>query len=321
VEQKFYAPNYHRIRGNEYQKYIPDLNLMILFKANNDFHKSKSMGLVFHLFLSIFISSISSSFLLFLVGKNLLLEPHIDLAKNKQLLLEKTEELQKSNEELDSFAHTVSHDLKEPIRGMSFYASAVLKAEKNKLSDDSTEMMEDIIKLGAKAATMLSSILNYSKLGRVDLAYQATDIQKAVDDVVFSLEVFMKEHNAQVLIPESLPSVQCDSVRVGEVFRNLITNGIKYNNKTEKFVEIGFKKEPNGLINFYVKDNGDGIAEEYFSIIFEMFQRINNDDKGTGVGLALVKKIIDRHGGMINIESIVGEGTTFIFNFGESSIH
>lgn len=312
----FYEENYQKIKGNEFQKYIPDLNLVVYYKVGNKFFRSTTQKLIIDLFLSILISAIISTGILFLLGKNMLLEPHIELAKNKLLLLKRTKDLEQSNEELDRFAYIISHDLKEPLRGMAIYAGMVLKSNKEKLNNESIEKLENIIELSKKSATMLNSILDCSRVGKVELAYQDTNIQDLVNEVIFTLEAFLKENNAKVIINNILPTLKCDSVRTGEVFKNLITNGIKYNDKAEKIIEIGSKVK-DGLRYFYVKDNGIGIEKKHFSTIFEIFKRINQDDKGTGVGLSLVKKIIERHNGQIEIESTVGEGTTFTFHLGQ----
>lgn len=320
AEKKVCAENYNKFEGIEYQKYIGDLDLIIFFKVNNDFQKSKAKALLIDLLLSIFASTILSTIVLFLLGKNMIVMPYIKLAENRQLLSKKTKELEQSNQELDRFAYIISHDLKEPIRGMTVYAELVSKQNQNTLDQKSQEKLNTISKLGQKAALMLSQILEYSRSGRVADAYQETNLDNVIEDVIFSLQIFLNEHNAKVVIPQQLPSIICDRVRVGEVFKNFITNGVKYNNKEEKNIEIGYKRdEENHLITFYVQDNGDGIEEKYFESIFEIFSRINNDDKGTGVGLSLVSKIIKNHNGEIKVESTLGKGTRFSFHFGEQS--
>lgn len=255
--------------------------------------------------------------LIFFVG--LLLKYTKDSIDRAELIesevAQRTEALRRSNEELDRYGYIVSHDLKEPIRGIAIYLGMLMKKNKEKLDESSIELIETAIQLCTKSSDMLKSIHEYSRLGNVELAYKDTDLQKVLDDVLFSLDTFVKEHNAKVVVPRKLPVVNCDSVRIGEVFRNFITNGIKYNHQKEKVVEIGYEAKDKGSIWFYVKDNGDGIDEQHYKSIFEIFKRLGKaDDGGTGVGLTLVQKIIERHGGRIKVESEIGKGTSFWFS-------
>jgi light-regulated signal transduction histidine kinase (bacteriophytochrome) len=140
------------------------------------------------------------------------------------------------------------------------------------------------------------------------------------------MDVFLSEHHAKVIIHKQLPTIVCDKVKVTEVFRNLITNAVKYNDKPEKVVEIGFLdkiESPHGLEKdvFFIKDNGVGIEKEFSDAIFRIFKRLKNpavkDEEGTGAGLTFVKKIIERHKGHIWIESVPGTGSVFYFTLHE----
>lgn len=232
----------------------------------------------------------------------------------------KTADLQNSNEELDRFAYIISHDLKEPIRGISQYSELLAKKIQGLEDESSKKLLQTIKELCKKSYDLLNSVYLYSKLDKVDLAYKVTNINETVKDVIASLSTYIEEHGASVIIPQELPEIYCDSIRVGEVFRNLITNAIKYNSKEHKFVEIGFNKGKNDIIEFYVKDNGDGIKQDYFTQIFELFKRLDPETKGSGVGLSLVKKIIEKHKGSIRVESKPDEGSYFYFNFGRDSV-
>jgi light-regulated signal transduction histidine kinase (bacteriophytochrome) len=131
-----------------------------------------------------------------------------------------------------------------------------------------------------------------------------------------SLQITLREEAVEVRAPRPLPTVRCDQVRVREVFHNLVTNAIKYNDKPHKWVEIGWQDGGDGPPVFYVRDNGIGMQQRHHDAIFRMFKRLHGRDKyggGTGVGLTIVKKIVERHGGRIRVESSVGEGTTFYF--------
>ncbi len=171
---------------------------------------------------------------------------------------------------------------------------------------------------------LVNDLLYFSRLGRQELAIQPTDLNEVIHDIESTLDVFLTERKARILVLETLPTVTCDKTRVTELFRNLITNAVKYNDKPEKIVEIGFlptRASPQGITYrnvFYVKDDGRGIAPEFHTEVFRIFKRLQSGtgaaEEGTGVGLTFVKKIVvERHGGIIWLESEPGMGTTFYF--------
>jgi light-regulated signal transduction histidine kinase (bacteriophytochrome) len=169
------------------------------------------------------------------------------------------------------------------------------------------------------------------RLGRVELAMQKTNLNELVKNVIDILSISLKETKVDIRIPRPLPFVRCDRVQVNEVFTNLISNGIKYNDKANKWVEIGFLDSADQLENkntqsnedklsqgivFYVRDNGIGIREKHLDTIFRIFKRLHAPHKyggGTGAGLTIAKKIVERHKGEIWVESKYGEGSTFYF--------
>ncbi|WP_443750857.1 sensor histidine kinase [Asticcacaulis solisilvae] len=164
--------------------------------------------------------------------------------------------------------------------------------------------------------SLVDDLLYFSRLSRQDLAVQGADLNRIVRDIELMMEVTLRERNAVIAIPEALPTIICDVPRVTELFRNLITNAVKYNDKPEKRIEVGVAGQEDGAPVFYVRDNGIGIEPRFFSDVFRIFKRLNEEDdavKGTGVGLTFVKKIVERHGGRIWLESEPGAGTTFFF--------
>jgi signal transduction histidine kinase len=170
---------------------------------------------------------------------------------------------------------------------------------------------------------LINDLMYFSRLGRADLAVQRTDPNALLIDIQQMMETVLSERHARIVVPRLLPEIVCDKTRVTEVFRNLITNAVKYNDKTEKLVEVGFLESVNtkdGLQRgvFYVKDNGSGIDPEFHQEIFRIFKRLQSasdgPETGTGVGLTFVKKIVERHGGRIWLESEPGNGTVFYFN-------
>jgi two-component system, chemotaxis family, sensor kinase Cph1 len=240
-------------------------------------------------------------------------------------------ELQRSNQELDAFAYIASHDLKEPLRGIHNYSSFLLEDYAHTLEDEGISKLETLIRLTQRMEDLIDSLLHFSRIGRVELAKQQIDLNEQVKTVIEMLGISRQETSVDICIPQSLPSILCDRAQVNELFVNLISNAIKYNDKTEKWVEVGFLdaanipepcpvevKENNlqSAIVFYVQDNGIGIREKHLDVIFRIFKRLHGPSQyggGTGAGLTIAKKIVERHGGIIWVKSIYGEGTTFYF--------
>ncbi|HEU5046636.1 MAG TPA: PAS domain S-box protein [Rickettsiales bacterium] len=230
-------------------------------------------------------------------------------------------DLKRSNQELDDFAYIASHDLKEPLRGLFNNASFLLEDYNDKLDAEGRGRLQRLGYLCQRMESLVNDLLYFSRLGRQELAIQQTDLNKVIHDIGGMIETTLKDSNGEILIPRPLPVIVCDKVRITEVFRNLIVNAIKYNDSHRKTVEIGCLDEvvrPYGTERsvFYVRDNGIGIEKEFFEEIFRIFKRLNVEDdnkKGTGVGLTFVKKIIERHGGRIWLESELGKGSTFYF--------
>lgn len=226
-------------------------------------------------------------------------------------------DLSKSNQELDDFAYIASHDLKEPLRGLANNALFLAEDYGEQIDTAGNKRINRIRFLAARLEKLIDNLLYFSRLGRQDLAIRKTDLNEIVHDILNMIDTLMDEQNVTVRIASSLPSVVCDEYRVAEVFRNLITNAIKYNDSTEKIIEVAYHPEHSGQKDvFSVKDNGIGIAPDFYDDVFKIFKRRNLEEdatKGTGVGLTFVKKIIERHGGTIWIESEVGLGTTFYF--------
>lgn len=231
-------------------------------------------------------------------------------------LEERNTELHRSNQELDDFAYIASHDLKEPLRGIHNYATFLLEDYSEKLDADGRYKLETLTRLSRRMETLIDSLLQYSRLGRVDLAIADVDLNEIIAEVLDSIGIGLREHRVEVRVPRPLPVVRCDPVRVRELYYNLIVNGMKYNDKPEKWIEIGWEEDGAGRRAFYVRDNGIGIQEKHHDAIFRIFKRLHGRDKfggGTGAGLTIVKKIVERHNGRIWVDSAVGEGTTVHF--------
>ncbi len=239
---------------------------------------------------------------------------------------DKNRALESSNAELDDFAYIASHDLKEPLRGIHNYSGALIEDYADKLNEDGREKLTRMMVLTQRLEELINALLYYSRVGRVDLAVEEVGLADIINDVVESVHVSLKEKNVRLIIADNLPVLKCDRVRVRELFHNLITNALKYNDKPEPTVEIGMrlvqrtKLPANGIDTpiyvFFVRDNGIGIKEKHFDSIFKIFKRLHGRDKfggGTGAGLTIVKKIVEKHGGRVWVESTYGTGTTFFF--------
>jgi len=234
-------------------------------------------------------------------------------------------ELEHSNRELDAFAYIASHDLKEPLRGLHHFSQFLLEDHADRLTADGIEKLRTLMRLTQRMESLLESLLHYSYLGRAELALAKIDIHEIVEETVELLAVRLQESKVDVRIPARLPSVQADRVHVGEIFNNLIVNAIKYNDKAEKWVEIGCEASGEGRapqLVFYVRDNGIGIAPQHHEAIFRIFRRLHGREEyggGTGAGLTIVRKIVERHGGRIWLISQPGAGSTFYFTLGTCS--
>lgn len=230
-------------------------------------------------------------------------------------------DLERSNKELDDFAYVASHDLKEPLRGIHNHSRFLLEDYGDQLDADAKRRLDRLVRLSQRMEKLVNDLLYFSRIGRQEPAIRATDLSMVINDVISTLEQFLEERKAQVVIVGDMPEVTCDSVRVTEVFRNLIVNAVKYNDKSDKLVEVGsLSSHPDAAGRiwrqvFFVRDNGKGIAPEFHEDIFRMFKRLerSDDDDGTGAGLTFVRKIVQRHGGQIWLQSEPEQGTTFYF--------
>ncbi len=257
----------------------------------------------------------------------------IVLAKADELT-QINKELARSNAELDSFAYIASHDLKEPLRGIYNYSSFLLEDYSAILDESGIDKLNTLMLLAHRMEDLINSLLHYSRLGRAQLQLRLVDINDLVAGVLDVISASARDTKVEFKIPRSLPTIKCDRTQVNELFTNLISNGIKYNNKSEKTIEIGYldpqdpvhiakmSEYPDGTTPktiFYVKDNGIGMRERHIESIFRIFKRLHGQKKyggGTGAGLTIAKKIVQRHGGEIWVKSIYKEGSTFYFTLG-----
>ena len=247
-----------------------------------------------------------------------------DISERKRIEAERErliEMLSRSNTELDNFAHIASHDLKEPLRAIHNHSKFLLEDFGEKLDESGKNRLNRLAFLTQRMERLIADLLYFSRLGREELSVRSTNLNDIIDDLKATLHDVLEEQNVVISVPEPLPTIECDAVRVTELFRNLVQNAIKYNESAEKRVEIGHKNT-DGTV-FYVKDNGIGIEEEFHEEVFRIFKRLHSEKVyggGTGAGLTFVKKIVEQHGGKIWLESARGEGTNFFFTLHEEEV-
>lgn len=231
-----------------------------------------------------------------------------DLSTERALMIK----LKRSNQALNEFAYIASHDLKEPLRGINNYSQFLLEDYEDKLDDEGKIKLNTLKKLTFRMEALLDNLMNYSKLDRIDSAIKKCDLNVQLRMKLELLDVFLQENKMTISLRNSLPIVECDGVRIGEVFQNLITNAVKYNKNEKKTLIIDVNEQAlHYLLSF--KDNGIGISKEYHEEVFKIFRRIHARDDyggGTGAGLSIVRKIIEQHDGEVWVESVEGEGTT-----------
>ncbi|MDX8379135.1 MAG: ATP-binding protein [Gallionella sp.] len=225
------------------------------------------------------------------------------------------------NLELDEFTYIASHDLKEPLRGIHNYSSFLKEDYADQLDEDAQQYINRIQRLAERMSTLIDTLLAYSRLGSIELKKESVDLDVIVGGVMEDL-CALREEGVEMRHVGHLGHAKGDATLIGEIFQNLISNSVKYNDKPDKWVEIGCK-EQDTLPVYYVRDNGIGIAPQHQDSVFRIFKRLHEQNKyggGTGAGLTIVKKIIERHGGRIWLESKLDLGTTFYFTMKEGKL-
>ena len=239
-----------------------------------------------------------------------------DITERKKMvdqLLARTEDLASSNAELEKFAYVASHDLQEPLRMVASYVQLLQRRYAGKLDSDADEFIGYAVDGATRMQTLINDLLAYSRIGTKGDPFLPSDLEIVFRDVLRSLERLIDESGATVT-HDHLPTVVCDPTQIGQVFQNLVTNAIKFSDGESPKIHVS-ARESEGLWVFSVKDNGIGIESQYFERIFVIFQRLQAriDYPGTGMGLAICKRIVERHGGHIWVESTLDVGSTFYF--------
>ena len=226
----------------------------------------------------------------------------------------RTEALQRSNEDLQQFAYVASHDMKEPLRMISSYATLLQRRYAGRLDEDADSFINFIVDGVRRMNTLIQDLLEYSRAGAgSEEQFSDVTVDTVLRNVLANLKVTMVESGAYVSWENIPKTVPYDAVRLTQIFQNLIGNAIKYHGERRPVVRIRSEENPDEIV-FSVRDNGIGIEQEYIDKIFGIFQRLHGKEyEGTGIGLAMVKKIVERHGGRIWVDSKPGEGSVFYF--------
>ncbi|HEY0652405.1 MAG TPA: ATP-binding protein [Chryseosolibacter sp.] len=232
----------------------------------------------------------------------------------EQKVKARTIELENAYEELEAFSYTVSHDLSAPLRHIDAFMSEFLEENETKLDGDNKKLVTNSIRYARKMRQLIDDLLAFSQLSKKELVKSETSMKELVQSV---LQDINPEASDRICIDlADLPNCHCDKTTMHQVWENLLSNAIKYSRKKEKAqIQVGFKKS-NGMITYFVKDNGAGFDMRSYNKLFNAFQRLHPQSQfeGTGVGLAIVQRIIAKHQGKVWAESAVDEGSTFYFS-------
>jgi len=237
----------------------------------------------------------------------------IELSNEKKKLVHLIHDRNQVNKELESFAYITSHDLKAPLRGIESLATWIEKDVQNKLTDESKENLLLLRTRVSRLSNLIQGILLYTRAGRIDLNVTTVSIKELLDEVIDTLN---PPKTFTIHYSENLPTFTAAKVPLIQVFSNLISNSIKYNNSKKGHIEIGVK-DAGEFYEFSVGDDGIGIEPEYHKKIFQLFQTLQSKDKieSTGIGLTIVKKIVELNHGKVSVISDKGKGATFCFTW------
>jgi len=239
----------------------------------------------------------------------------------EELVLQRTEDLARSNRDLEQFAYVASHDLQEPLRAVSGFVGLLRQRYQGKLDEKADSYIGSAVDGVTRMQTLIGDLLSYSRVGTKGKAMEPTDTRRSVQDALTNLHASIGESGAVIQV-DPLPTVQADAIQLTQLFQNLIANAIKFRSDRPPEIHVGARREQDAW-RFWVRDNGIGIEPQYAERIFMIFQRLHTRKTypGTGIGLAICKRIVERHGGRIWVESQPGQGSTFYFTLPDKGEH
>lgn len=243
------------------------------------------------------------------------------LRRNEKLLSENAV-LERTNSDLNSFAHIAAHDLREPLRSISNYVRFIREDHADALPSEGLRKLDTLDELVDHSRDLIKSLGRFSEVGRIEVECRQVNLNSVFDQAFLAFATDYREKGIEIIKRDGLPTVAGDPTLIREVFSNLLSNAAKYITEAPKIVEVGTRQSSYGLA-VYVRDNGIGISPEFFEDVFTMFRRLHPLDEfggGTGAGLAIVKAIVEKHGGRVWVESMSGEGSTFLFTLGRADI-
>jgi light-regulated signal transduction histidine kinase (bacteriophytochrome) len=231
----------------------------------------------------------------------------------EEALEEKAQDLARSNADLEQFAYVASHDLQEPLRMVANFTQLLADRYRDKVGEEGAEFIAYAVDGAKRMQRLIQDLLTYSRVGTRGKSFELADCNELLGEAVANLQIAIQESGA-VITHEELPAVMGDPSQLTQVFQNLLGNALKFRGENPPRIHVSAKRQGTRWV-FVVRDNGIGIAPEFAERIFVIFQRLHSRGEypGTGIGLAVCKKIVERHGGKIWLESEPGKGATFHF--------
>jgi PAS domain S-box-containing protein len=241
-----------------------------------------------------------------------------DITERKRVeetLRQQTEDLARSNKDLEHFAYVASHDLQEPLRAVAGCVGVLQRRYQGKLDGRADELIRHAVEGSQRMQVLIEGLLAFSRVGGRATEFQTSDAGRVLEETLNNLFTAIRESNA-VITNDPLPALKADPMQLGMLMQNLIANAIKFRGEEAPRIHVGARDDAASWTLTF-RDNGIGIAEEFFDRIFVIFQRLHTrlEYPGTGIGLALCKKIMERHGGKIWVESVPGQGSIFYCSF------
>jgi PAS domain S-box-containing protein len=273
------------------------------------------------------IQVLKSAILIEYENEEVSLESFVDISERKhaeEAMKQLNNKLEDVNNELKNFAYIASHDLREPLRTISSFGTILEKSLKENIGTDDAQSLHYMINGAKRMSGMIEGLLKYSRVNTQGQEFEVIEIAKVLDEILqFDIGALLNETHTKINVPHVLPTIYADPLQMRQLIQNLIANGIKYQPKGN-IPEITIKSKPaaNNMVRIEITDNGIGISPEYHNTIFGMFKRLPNatEYEGTGIGLAVCKRITQRHNGQIGVESESGKGSTFWFTVTEAKV-